>query len=420
MTDSSQIAPLLVAARPRALAALLRYFHDLERAEDAFQEACLRALQRWPGDGVPRDPLAWLILVARNAALDRVRREARETPLTDETAPPDQPSDTAESLDHLDRARYGDEVLHLLFIACHPALPAPSRIALALRVVSGLTLAQIASAFLIAERTVEQRIVRARQRIAALGLPFETPDAAAREARLSAVSATIYLLFNEGYAASGGERMLRTSLCEEAIRLAQLLTDLFPAHDETLGLLALLQLQHARHAARIDAQGEVVLLEDQDRSAWDRAAINAGLAALARAQTGAAPPGPYRLQAEIAAVHARAASAADTDWAAIDRCYAALEAVRPSPVVTLNRAVAVEKLHGAASALALIAPLDTRLAGYFHFHGVRGALLARLARHDEASAAFAQALALARTPAEARHIQRQIAHLATSTSPTRD
>ncbi|UXY14697.1 RNA polymerase sigma factor [Chitiniphilus purpureus] len=414
MTDPVWIASTLAAARPRALAALLRYLRSMEMAEDAFQEACLRALQRWPADGAPRDPLAWLILVGRNAALDQLRREARHAPL-----PPEGLQLEAEQPDHaeqLDQACYRDDLLRLLFVACHPVLPPAQRIALALRVVCGLTVREIASAFLVAERAMAQRITRAKRRITVEGIPFDTPDAAARQARLAAVSGTLYLMFNEGYAASGGAQMVRAALCDEAIRLMRLLGELFPDDGEVSGLTALMLLQHARRAARLDAGGDVVLLEDQDRRRWDHAAIAEGCALLCQARAHGRP-GPYRLQAEIAAAHACAARADQTDWAAIDALYAVLEAIQPSPVVTLNRAVALEKTQGPAAALASITPLGERLAGYFHFHGVRGALLLRLGRHAAAHEAFGTALALARTPAEARHIRRQIDYLDAGLNP---
>lgn len=403
-TELSWIATTLTAARPRAVAALLRYFHDLDTAEEGFQEASLRALRHWPDQGPPDDPLAWLILVGRNAALDELRRRHRHDPL-----PEGDDGDADAALDpdlaaQLDQSHYRDDVLRLLFVCCHPALPLAQQIALALRIVSGLSVSEIARAFLVGERAMEQRITRAKQRVAAAGLPFDAPGARERGERLAAVGAVVYLLFNEGYAASGGTAHVRAALCEEAIRLARLLCELFPDEPEPAGLCALLLLQHARADARLDADGMVVLLEDQDRTRWHRAAIDEGLALLDAALR-QRRIGPYQLQAAIAATHARAARAADTDWAEIDRLYAGLERLQPSPVVTLNRAVAVAKVRGLAAALAMVETLAQPLSAYFHFHGLRGGLLTQLGRAEDARRAFADALALARTAAEAAHIR---------------
>jgi RNA polymerase sigma-70 factor, ECF subfamily len=298
-----------------------------------------------------------------------------------------------------------------LFVCCHPELPATQQIALALRIVSGLSVKEIARAFLVSESAMEQRITRAKRRVAAARIPFESPGAVERAERLGAVAAMIYLLFNEGYAASGGDAHIRAPLCEEAIRLARLLLRLFPAEPEIMGLTALLLLQHARAPARLDTEGNIVLLEDQDRRRWDRALIAEGLVLVEKALRHRRP-GAYQAQAAIAAVHARAARAEDTDWAEIDRLYGVLEKVQPSPVVTLNRAVAVAKVQGPAAALAMIEPLAERLSGYFHFFGVKGALLKELDRGEEARAAFDRAIALANTAAEAAHIRMHLDRLA--------
>jgi RNA polymerase sigma-70 factor (ECF subfamily) len=399
LSELAWIDAALTSARPQAVAALLRWFRDLDTAEEAFQEASLRALKAWPQNGPPRDPAAWLIFVGRNAALDEVRRKSRHTELPE----PDQLAVGADEPD-LDAAHYRDDVLRLLFVCCHPDLPATQQIALALRVVSGLTVKEIARAFLVSESAMEQRITRAKRRVGAGDVPFDTPDAAARAERLSTVAAMIYLLFNEGYSASGGSAHVRLPLCEEAIRLARLLLRLFRGEPELMGLTALLLLQHARSRARLDAEGAIVLLDDQDRALWDGALIAEGLALVEKALRHERP-GPYQLQAGIAALHARAAQPEDTDWNAIDRLYAALEVVQPSPVVTLNRAVAVARLRGPEHALAMLTPLAQPLEGYFHFHGVQGALLQRLGRGEEARLAFERAIALARTPAEAAHIR---------------
>ena len=407
MTDLAWIHAALAAARPQAMGALLRYFRDLDTAEEAFQEACLRALRNWPQNGPPRDPAAWLILVGRNRAIDEKRRARRQDALPDEAAISDLEDAEADMVERLDGERYRDDVLRLLFIACHPALPATQQIALALRIVAGLSVPQIARAFLVSESAMEQRITRAKARIAGAAARFETPGAVERSERLGAVAAMIYLMFNEGYSAMGADVAARAPLCDEAIRLARLLLRLFPAEPEIMGLAALMLLQHARAPARFDAAGAVVLLDDQDRTLWSRPAIAEGLALLDKALRHRTP-GAYQTQAAIAALHARAPDAARTDWAQIDLLYAALERMQPSPVVTLNRAVAVWKTRGAAPALEMIAPLERALASYFHYHGVRGALLLQLERRAEARVAFNQAIALAATNAEAAHIR---AHL---------
>ena len=411
MTDPAWIDAALASARPRAMAALLRYFRDLDRAEEAYQEACLRALARWPDQGPPRDPVAWLVLVGRNSGIDAVRRTRREDSLPDEERLSDLEDAEAVLADRLDESEYRDDILRLLFVCCHPDLPATGAIPLALRIVSGLTVAQIARAFLVGEKAMEQRITRAKARIAAAGVPFETPGPVERAERLGAVVAMVYLVFNEGYAASGAEAGAREPLCREAIRLGRLLLRMFPAEPEMGGLLALMLLQHARREARLDADGRVVLLEDQDRSRWDGRAIAEGLALLDKAMRHRRP-GPYQIQAAIAALHARAATPADTDWLQIERLYASLERLQPSPVVTLNRAVAVARLSGPEAALAMLAPLQDRLDGYFYYHGARGAFLDQLERWDEAREAFDRAIGLAGSATEAAYIRQQLDRLA--------
>ncbi|HEX5062724.1 MAG TPA: RNA polymerase sigma factor [Kofleriaceae bacterium] len=406
MTDLAWIDAALISARPQALGALVRYFRDVDLAEEAFQDASLRALKSWPENGPPRNPTAWLILVGRNIAIDQTRRKKKQTDLPDDDVAAESESSLAERLDD---AHYRDDVLRLLFICCHPDLPPSQQIAVALRIVSGLTVKQIARAFLVTEAAMEQRITRAKNRIAAADVPFETPDAHERAERMSAVAAMIYLIFNEGYSA-GREDADRAQLCDEAIRLGRLLIRLFASEPEIMGLTALMLLQHARAAARFDDDGAVVLLDVQDRTKWNRNLIAEGLAMLDKALRHA-QPGPYQIQAAVAALHSRAATPADTDWAQIDLLYANLERLQPSPVVTLNRAVAVSKTKGAAAALAMIEPLETKLAGYFHFHGLRGALLQQLGRDREARAAFTQAISLANTAAEAAHIRMHLDQL---------
>ncbi|WP_426956648.1 RNA polymerase sigma factor [Muricoccus radiodurans] len=416
MTELAWVDAALTSARPQAVGALLRYFRDLDMAEEAYQEACLRALRNWPVNGPPRDPAAWLILVGRNAALDATRRKRREAPLPEEERISDLEDAEGAAAERLDGERYRDDVLRLLFICCHPELPATGQIALALRVVSGLSVARIARAFLVGEAAMEQRITRAKARIAAANVPFEAPGAVERAERLGAVAAMIYLVFNEGYSSREGPGTARAALCDEAIRLARLLLRLFPGEPEMMGLTALLLLQHARAPARFDEAGEVVLLEAQDRSLWDPKMIAEGLALMEKAMRHRRP-GPYQVQGAIAALHARAASAADTDWAGIERLYATLERMEPSPVVTLNRAVAVSKLHGPAAALEMVEPLGSRLDGYFHFHGLRGALLRGLGRGEEARVAFDRAISLANTAAEAAHIRQHLDALSREAMP---
>jgi RNA polymerase sigma-70 factor, ECF subfamily len=418
MTDMAWIDAALTAARPQVLGALLRYFRVLDAAEDAFQEACLRALKTWPVKGPPRDPAAWLIFVGRNFALDEVRRRAKQTELPAEEELSDDPEeDPQEALaERLDASHYRDDILRLLFVCCHPDLPTSQQIAVALRIVSGLTVKEIARAFLVSESAMEQRITRAKARITAADVPFDTPGAPERAERLAAVSTMIYLIFNEGYSASGGNAHVRVPLCEEAIRLGRLLLRLFPGESEIMGLLALLLLQHARAAARLDAENNIVLLEDQDRGLWDHALIAEGLALVEKAIRHR-QIGSYQIQAAIAAIHSQAPSAADTDWAEIDRLYQILETLQPSPVVTLNRAVAVSKLRGPAEALQMIEPLAPKLGGYFYFFGLKGALLTQLGRTDEARAEFNRAISLANTAAEAAHIRLHLDRLQKESTP---
>ena len=401
------IGAAIASARPRALAALLRYFRDLDRAEDAFQEASVRALASWPAKGVPRDPLAWLVFVGRNVAIDERRRARREEELPAEAALSDVSDEESAMATSLDDGHYRDDVLRLLFMCCHPTLAVEQQIALALRIISGLTVVEIARAFMVSPSAVEQRITRAKRRIAEENVPYESPDPEERSARLGAVSAMVYLLFNEGYSATGGESHVRLPLCEEAIRLARLLLGLYPQVSEVMGLTALLLLQHARVAARLDEDGEIVLLDDQDRSRWNRALIDEGTVLIEKAQRHG-EPGPFQIQAAIAAIHAAAARAADTDWSEIDALYAVLERLQPNPVVTLNRAVAVSKLRGPEAALAMLEPLAGALNGLFNFHGVRGALLLQCGRSEAARAALEAALARARTTAEAAHVRKEL------------
>ena len=410
MSPQDWIGTVIAAARPQAMAALLRNFRDLDAAEEAFQEACLRALKAWPQNGPPRDAAAWLIMVGKYAGIDTVRKQSRLQPLPPEELISDLSDTEAAEAQRLDEADYRDDILRLLFVCCHPELPATQQIALALRIVSGLSVKQIARAFLVTEAAMEQRLTRAKAKVTAAHVPFEAPGAIERSERLAAVAAMIYLVFNEGYTTNVAEHGAKAPLCEESIRLCRLLLRLFPTEPEIMGLTALVLLQHARASARLDADGAVVLLEDQDRAKWDRRMIGEGFALVDKAIRNR-QPGPYQVQAAIAALHARARTFAETDWAQIDQLYGTLERMQPSPIVTLNRAVAVSKARGAANALAMIEPLASKLSSYFYFHGARGAFLKDLGRTEEARAAFDRAIALANTPAEAAHIRLQLDRL---------
>ena len=408
--DLAWIDAALTSARPQAIGALLRYFRDLDTAEEAFQEACLRALKSWPQKGPPRDAAAWLIMVGRNAALDGVRRKSRLTELPDEGAISDVDDVETPMAERLDGAHYRDDILRLMFICCHPELPATQQIALALRIVCGLSVRQIARVFLVGEAAMEQRITRAKARIAKAEVPFEAPGPVERSQRLAAVAYMVYLVFTEGYTAGHDTAEARSPLCEEAIRLGRLLLRIYPTEPEIMCLTALMLLQHARAAARFDAEGAAILLEDQDRTAWSRDMIGEGLALVDKAIRHNRP-GPYQIQAAIAALHARAKRFEDTDWAQIEALYVGLERLTPSPVITLNRAVAASKVRGPAEALAMIEPLADALGGYFYFFGARGAFLLQLGREDEARVAFDRAISLANTAAEAAHIRGQIDRL---------
>ena len=401
--------------RPRALAALIRSFGDLDRAEDLYQEACLRAAERWAGDGVPRDPTAWLITVARNAGLDMVRKQRRLSPvkaalaLEAEALERDSEADAAEAID---RAEHRDDVLRLMFMCCHPDLRVHEQLALALKVVVGFSVEEIARAFVVTPDTMQRRLSRAKLRAASLAARLETPGLAERAERLAAVQTMIYLLFNEGYAASGGDEHIRYTLCEEAIRLARLLLELFPAQAELAGLLALCLLQHSRAAARVDGEGRLVSLDDQDRALWDREKIAEGRMLVEKALLHGRP-GPFQIQAAIAAVHCAAGTAGQTDWAEIERLYGALEILAPGPVVQLNRAVAVAKLGGPEAGLALLEPLAEELGRYRPYHSVRAALLEESGAIAAAIAALEAALSCEPTRQEADYLAGKIVSLTT-------
>lgn len=386
---------------PRIIAGVTRVVRDVGIAEELAQDALVAALEQWPRDGVPDNPGAWLMAIARRRAVDLVRRrENYARKLAEigrdlsETAPPEEPSDP-EDID--------DDLLRLVFTTCHPVLSAEARTALTLRLLGGLTTPEIARAFLVPEATVAQRIVRAKRTLATKNIAFEVPYGPDREARLGSVLDVIYLIFNEGYAATAGDDWLRPSLCEDALRLARLLSALMPKEPEVHGLAALLEFQASRTTARTGPRGEPVLLKDQNRSRWNRMLIARGIKALGRADaTAAGTPGPYVLQAAIAACHAHAYSYDETDWPAIATLYALLAARAPSPVVELNRAVAVSMAEGPGPALEIVDALtdEPALADYHLLPSVRGDLLSRLGRTTQARAEFERAAALTRNERE--------------------
>ena len=417
----------------RVVAALIGLTGDWDLAEECAQEAFTRATRTWPRDGVPRKPGAWLTTVGRNLAVDRLRRSAREAAWLAEAAKifPETAgagagsgsgsgSGSGEAYGPEFAADFADDRLRLIFTCCHPALSMQARVALTLRTLAGLSTAEIARAFLTTEPTMAKRLVRAKGKIRDARIPYRVPPPHLLPERTAGVLAVLYLLFNQGYAAGPGTDLIRGGLCEEAIRLARALDELMPQEPEILGLRALLCLQDSRRAARVDAAGELVRLEDQDRTLWDRASIEEGCAALAAALRHAAP-GPYQIQAAIAACHATAAEAADTDWVRIARLYGRLHQLTPSPVVALNRAVAIAMADGPGAGLAALAELEAsgELADYHLFHAARADLLERVGRRAEAAACFRAALSLAASgasDAERRYLARRLAGI-TEDSP---
>ena len=387
----------------KIIAKLARMLRDVGLAEELAQDALVTALEQWPTSGIPNNPGAWLMVTAKNRALDQLRRfkllqRKHQTIANDaELLVPKPPSPEEESDDDV-----GDDLLRLIFIACHPVLSTEARVALTLRLLGGLNTAEIARAFLLPEPTIAQRIVRAKRALAEAHVPFDMPRTEELANRLTSVLEVIYLIFNEGYAATAGEEWMRPALCEEALRLGRILAELAPREPEVHGVIALMEIQASRAGARVGPAGQPILLLEQDRARWDQLLIRRGLAALVRAEALGCALGPYALQAAVAACHARARSAGETDWVRIVALYDALAQLAPSPVVELNRAVAVSMAFGPVAGLEIVDELtaDSRLSTYHLLPSVRGDLLEKLGRLDEARTEFARAAALARNARE--------------------
>ncbi|MFL5362913.1 MAG: RNA polymerase sigma factor [Myxococcales bacterium] len=419
MTPSAahrQIEAVFRIESAKVIAAVARMVRDVGLAEELAQDALVAALERWPGSGIPDNPGAWLTATAKNRAIDAVRRQQRLTSKHEEVG---QELDlrweaSAPDLDAALDENVGDDLLRLVLIACHPVLSTEARVALTLRLLGGLTTEEIARAFLVPEPTIAQRIVRAKRTLAEKRVPFEVPRGAELTARLSSVLEVVYLIFNEGYSATAGDDWVRPELCEDALRLVRILAELVPAEREVHGLVALLEIQASRLRARTGPSGEPILLLDQDRARWDQLLIRRGLNALGRAEALGGDPGPYFLQASIAACHARARTAGETDWGRIAALYVLLARVAPSPVVELNRAVAFGMAFGPAAGLAIVDTLTSEpsLARYHLLPSVRGDLLVKLGRFEEARAEFDRAASLTKNARERKLLLERAAECA--------
>jgi RNA polymerase sigma-70 factor (ECF subfamily) len=400
----------------KLIAGIARIVHDVGVAEDLAQDALVAALEQWPKSGVPDNPGAWLMATAKHRAIDQLRRSTLVQRKHEQLVPEleAQQERTVPDLDAAIDDHVGDDLLRLVFISCHPVLSTEARVALTLRLLGGLTTDEIARAFLVSEPTIAQRIVRAKRTLADAHVPFEVPRGAEFSARLSSVVQVIYLVFNEGYSATAGDDWMRPELCQDALRLGRILAGLVPEEPEVHGLVALMEIQASRSRARVGPSGEPVLLLDQDRARWDHVLIRRGLAALARAEQLGGAEGPYALQAAIAACHARARSGDETDWTRIAELYAALARITPSPIVDLNRAVAVSMALGPAAGLELVDQLtgDPSLKTYHLLPSVRGDLLAKLGRSDEARDEFERAATLTRNGRERDLLLRRAAECA--------